>query len=179
MDPIEAAHQRITMTFNFRVTLRKTGVSASATPQAGSTNAGQAAPDFLGDGGFQECSGLDIEMDAQELPEGGRNNGVVRLAGRGKYSNIVLKRGMFFAENGGVNVEFWRWMQSILSGVRPVARYDGLIEALDNSGRRTLARWTFTRGLPVKVAGPQLNAKSGEVAIEELHIAHEGLRLEV
>jgi len=29
----------------------------------------------------------------------------------------------------------------------------------------------------MKVSGPQLNAKTGEVAIEELHIAHEGLRL--
>jgi hypothetical protein len=31
--------------------------------------------------------------------------------------------------------------------------------------------------LPVKVSGPSLNAKTGEVAIEELDIAHEGLRL--
>ena len=35
----------------------------------------------------------------------------------------------------------------------------------------------FDRGLPAKISGPQLNAKSGEIAIEELHIAHEGLRL--
>jgi hypothetical protein len=35
----------------------------------------------------------------------------------------------------------------------------------------------FERGLPARIAGPQLNAKTGEVAIEELHIAHEGLRL--
>jgi hypothetical protein len=29
----------------------------------------------------------------------------------------------------------------------------------------------------MKIRGPELNAKTGEVAIEELHIAHEGLRL--
>jgi hypothetical protein len=31
--------------------------------------------------------------------------------------------------------------------------------------------------LPQKIRGPELNAKTGEVAIEELHIVHEGLRL--
>ena len=42
----------------------------------------------------------------------------------------------------------------------------------------THATWTFDRGLPIKVIGPTLNAKTGDIAIEELHIAHEGLRLE-
>ena len=49
---------------------------------------------------------------------------------------------------------------------------------LDPTGSRVVARWIFDRGLPIKVAGPTLNAKTGEIAIEELHIAHEGLRLE-
>ena len=40
-----------------------------------------------------------------------------------------------------------------------------------------VASWTYERGLPAKISGPQLNAKTGEIAIEELHIAHEGLRL--
>ena len=40
-----------------------------------------------------------------------------------------------------------------------------------------MARWVFDRGLPSKVTGPSLNAKTGEIAIEELHIVHEGLRL--
>jgi phage tail-like protein len=41
-----------------------------------------------------------------------------------------------------------------------------------------VARWTFLRALPSKVSGPALNAKTGEIAIEELHLVHEGLRLE-
>ena len=36
----------------------------------------------LGDGGFQECSGLEVEMDVQEYLEGGNNDGVIRRAGR-------------------------------------------------------------------------------------------------
>lgn len=151
-------------TFNFRITLNRTDGSEPAS---------------LGDGGFQECSGLEIEMDVQELQEGGRNNGMVRRVGRGKYSPLVLKRGMLFPDEGEVYNELWNWLQSVLDGVRPVARYDGVIEMLSADGVDTLATWTFDRGLPQKIAGPQFNAKTGEVAIEELTIAHEGLRLVV
>jgi phage tail-like protein len=60
--------------------------------------------------------------------------------------------------------------------VRPVRRYDGLIEVM-STGDNVVARWEFDRGLPARIKGPELNAKTGEIAIEELHIAHEGLRL--
>lgn len=42
-------------------------------------------------------------------------------------------------------------------------------------GRR---RWRLERGQIVKWKGPNLNAKGNEVAIEELEIAHEGLKIE-
>ena len=150
-------------TFNFRISLNRSD--------------GSSPP--LGDGGFQECTGLEIEMDVQELPEGGRNDGTVRRVGRGKFSNIVLKRGMLFSDGGEIDNGLWRWIQDVLRGVRPVARYDGVIEVLAADRQRTVAAWTFDRGLPQKVSGPQLNAKTGEIAIEELTIAHEGLRLKV
>ncbi len=147
--------------FNFRISLQR---SDGATPA-------------LGDGGFQECSGLDIEMDVQELIEGGRNDSTVRLIGRGKYSPIVLKRGLLFPEGGKAYSELWAWLQGILAGVRPVARYNGVIDVLSPDRQRTLATWVFDRAVPAKIAGPQLNAKTGEIAIEELTLHHEGLRL--
>jgi phage tail-like protein len=115
-------------------------------------------------------------MDVQEYQEGGRNDGVIRRVGRAKYSNIVLKRGMFYGDSGEVNADLWTWLQSVVSGERPVARYDGIIEVM-SVGDTVVASWVFDRGLPAKIVGPQLNAKTGEVAVEELHIAHEGLRL--
>ncbi|WP_224360836.1 phage tail protein [Hyalangium versicolor] len=205
MAPIDTGSRRLANTFNFRVALRRSagppaGASAglslsasasvsvgaggfSASAQASASFGVSTGGDLLGDGGFQECSGLEISMDVQQLEEGGRNDGVIQRVGRGKYSNIVLKRGFFYDSSGQVNAELWRWLQGILSGVRPVLRYDGVIEVLDASGEgddaTVLATWTFDRGLPSKLVGPQLNARSGEIAIEELHIAHEGLRLSI
>jgi phage tail-like protein len=129
----------------------------------------------LGNGGFQDCSGLEIEMDVQEYVEGGRNNGTVRRVGRGRYQPVVLKRGMFFGA-GSANTDLWHWMQRILNGERPVPRYDGIVHVMGADGTLR-ATWMFDRGLPTKIRGPELNAKTGEVAIEELTIAHEGLRL--
>ena len=37
--------------------------------------------------------------------------------------------------------------------------------------------WQVRRGLPVKWTGPSMNAGQGEVAVEELEIALEGLKL--
>jgi phage tail-like protein len=135
----------------------------------------ESSPDRLADGAFQECTGLDVDLDVQELAEGGRNDGVVRRVGRAKYQNLVLKRGMFHNEDR-VETELWDWVQGVASGTRPIIRYDGLIEVM-SVDENVVARWAFERGLPVKITGPQLNAKTGEVAIEELHIAHEGLQL--
>jgi phage tail-like protein len=173
--PLEA-DRRLAGTFNFRVSLRRSAGAEAG--EAGTAADPRAAPgEALCDGGFQECSGLDVEMDVLELLEGGRNNGVIRRVGRGKYSNLVLKRGMFYGDDHRVNPALWRWLQGILSGVRPVARYDGTVQVLAADRETVLATWRFTRGLPAKVSGPQLNARTGEVAVEELHIAHEGLFL--
>lgn len=146
--------------FRFRVVLTRAGAPRTQ----------------VGDGAFQECSGLEIEQDVQEYLEGGRNDAVIRRIGRAKYPNLVLKRGMFFSKEGALDRTLWTWIQGIVSGVRPAPRYDGLIEVY-RRGTEPVATWEFDRGLPAKLKGPELNAKTGEVAIEELHIAHEGLRL--
>jgi phage tail-like protein len=161
--------------FRFQVKLLQSPFQVEGDDLAAVTSTLRLGGDPLADGAFQECSGLDVELDVQELVEGGRNDGVIRRVGRAKYSPIVLKRGMF-TSGGAVNRDLWAWLQDVAAGVRPVRRYDGIVEVM-SVGDTVAARWLFERGLPAKVGGPQLNAKTGEIALEELHIAHEGLRL--
>lgn len=138
---------------------------------------GTSGPEFLGDGLFAECSGLELEADVREYTEGGRNDGVVRRVGRAKLSPIVLKRGMFVAGDSFADTALWDWITGMTNGSLPVPRYDGDVRVLSPNGGVTVARWVFDRGLPSKVTGPSLNARTGEIAIEELQIQHEGLRL--
>ncbi len=161
--------------FRFQVKLHQSAQIEEGTPPGSSPNLGGSG-DPLADGAFQECNGLEVEMDVQEYPEGGRNDGVIRRIGRAKYQNLVLKRGMFLSAAGNLDGDLWKWFQDVVAGTRPVRRYDGIVEVLGVADE-VVATWTFDRGLPAKIVGPQLNAKTGEIAIEELHIAHEGLRL--
>jgi phage tail-like protein len=142
---------------------------------------GQASADAnataLGDGSFQECSGLQIDLEVQDFNEGGRNDGVVRRVGRARYSPLVLKRGMFHAPGGRADSAIWAWLQAVADGSYPVRRYDGVVTVWSPNHAAIVAEWTFDRSLPLRVVGPTLNAVTGEVAIEELHLAHEGLRL--
>ncbi len=151
------------------------GVSARVSVGA-SVSAGGPTGDLLGNGGFQECSGIEIEQDVGDIVQGGRNDSVVKRVGRAKFQNIVLKRGMFFAAGSPVDNQLWKWIQDVVRGVRPVPRFDGTIDVMD-VGDSVVATWHFRRGLPARIRGPTLNAQTGEIGIEELHIAHEGLVL--
>jgi phage tail-like protein len=53
------------------------------------------------------------------------------------------------------------------------ARIDGKIELLDITGQ-PIATYQFKQGWPIKYVAASLDAASNNVAMEELHIAHEG-----
>ena len=165
--------------FRFKLTLRKSPDEAAGAQPTGETNVANQAADspLLTDGAFQEVSGLEVELDITEHPEGGRNDGVIRQVGRAKYVPLVLKRGMFHSPQGRLDNAIWSWLQSIAAGTRPIPRYDGIVEVFGKNIDEVVATWQFERGVPARVRGPELNARTGEIAIEELHIAHEGLRL--
>jgi len=119
-------------------------------------------------GGFSECSGLEMDMDIEEYKEGGNNGTVLRFPTRMKWTNIRLKRGMTMSN------DLWLWHYGFAQG--QVQRRDGII-VLQDEQQQPVQTWSFTRGLPVKWTGPSFNATQNAVAIEEIEIAHEGLTM--
>jgi phage tail-like protein len=85
-----------------------------------------------------------------------------------KYNNIILKRGWT------ADTKLWIWRKKVIDGT--TQRLSGTITLLDEA-RAPALRWNFTAGWPSKWEGPALNAKTSEVAIETMEIAHEGLEL--
>lgn len=127
--------------------------------------------DGIAAAGFSECSGLTHDTDPIEYREGSDPQLTVRkLTGLRKYTNIVLKRG--FTQDDAL----WKWRKDIVNG--KVERKSGSIKLLDEE-RSTVLRWNFREGWIAKWEGPGLNAKTSDVAIESLEIAHEGLDMEV
>jgi phage tail-like protein len=120
-------------------------------------------------GGFSECIGLESTMAVEEYREGGRNDGVLKFPGRIGGANIKLKRGV------GISSDLWNWHQGFLNGLGQ--RRDGVIELLDDTGE-VVATWRFRRGIPIRWVGPSLIAGQSHVAVEELEVAHEGLKVQ-
>lgn len=119
---------------------------------------------------FAEASGLDSESDVIEYRTGDSKVGsTLKLPGLTRYANIVLKRGITR------DLSLWEWRKTVVGG--HADRRNGVIVLMDEA-RNDVLRWVFRNGWPCKWEGPRLNAKTSEVAIETLEIAHEGLELE-
>lgn len=122
--------------------------------------------DGITQAGFAECSGLGASTDPVEYREGGENGTVRKLPGLTKYSNITLKWGLTDS------TDLYDWFRDVTQG--KIERRNGSIILLDFDGTEKI-RWNFVRGWPAKWDGTAFNAKSADVAIETLEIAHEGL----
>ena len=119
--------------------------------------------------GFTECTGLSTETDVIEYREGNERGGVRKIPGLAKFTSIVLKRGLTRSR------DLWNWRKVIIDG--GVDRRSGVIVVLGDN-HTPVARFQFREGWPSKWEGPRFNARSSEVAIETLEIAHEGLEVE-
>jgi phage tail-like protein len=120
-------------------------------------------------GAFAECTGLEATMEPKIIKAGGSNYGAAQRAGSVSFATVVLKRGMTATR------DLWNWFQ-LVGGGGYGYRLSAEIEVQDISGRPAIT-WGLERCLPVKFKAADLNAKGSEVGIEELHLAHEGLRL--
>ena len=125
--------------------------------------------DGVDQGGFTECTGLQVETEVMDYPEGGNNGFIHKLPGRTKFSNVVLKRGT--TDSGAL----WQWYQAVTQG--QVERKDVSV-VLYNSVQEEVRRWNLREAYPVKWGGPAFNATAPAVAIETLELAHHGFEVE-
>ena len=121
-------------------------------------------------GGFSECTGLEGTMEPKVIKEGGHNYGVHQRVGPVTFATVILKRGMTR------NRDLWRWFETATWKGGYTYRLTATITMFDVAGKGVLS-WQLQRALPVKFKAADLNAKSTEIGIEELHLAHEGLLL--
>lgn len=122
-------------------------------------------------GAFRECTGLGSESQVVEYratDERGKPV-LIREAGTMKYNDIVLKRGITS------EMDMWTWRREVEDGEIQKARRSGTITLFNQKGD-PIAQWDITDAWPSKLTGPSYDAKSNEVAIEELTITHHGYK---
>jgi phage tail-like protein len=121
--------------------------------------------------GFQEVSGLNIQVDAVEYRDGSNPDfHPLKMPGQLHYSNIVLRRGIVPSDN-----DFFAWINTIK--LNTVERRDVVVQLL-NESHSPVVTWKIRNAFPVRYSGPVLQANASEVAMEELELAHDGLSVE-
>jgi phage tail-like protein len=121
--------------------------------------------------GVSRVRGLGQLTEIVTVNEGGDPDSSHKVPRRTKYDSVTLTRGITS------DAAFEAWADAMRAsgpgGGAPPPRKDVRIELYDRERRLTVA-WLLKSALPIKYQAPDLNA-AGNVAIEELTLAHEGL----
>jgi phage tail-like protein len=118
---------------------------------------------------FAECDGLEMNLEAKTIREGGNNARQIRLPTAVTYGQCTLKRGM----TG--NFDLWDWFDAVLRDAQ--LRGSASIVVLAGDGQTERVRFDLAGCLPIKLKAPPLNARDGMVAIEEFQMSYEQLTL--
>ena len=119
-------------------------------------------------GGFSDVSGLGVDVSYSEYRNGNEKfNTVRKIPNTHKNDDITLKRGVVGSD------DLFAWLKGVRDGTADPRTVT--ITLLDEA-RNPVAVWSLRNAQPKKWMGPTLAAKGGgEVAMEELHLVHEGI----
>ena len=119
-------------------------------------------------GGFSDVSGLGMDISYSEYRNGNEKfNTVRKIPNTHKLDDVTLKRGLVG------KTKLFEWIKSVADGTH--APTNVTVTLLDEA-RQPVATWVLRNAQPKKWTGPTLAAKGGgEVAMEELHLVHEGI----
>ena len=125
-------------------------------------------------GAFTEVSGLAVQLEVEELVEGGQNAYTHKLLGRMKWPNLVFKRGLTDTD------ALFEWLmessgEGLTANGNVVKPRDGKVSVLSAKGD-PVRTWRIAGAKPVKWTGPRLAVSSRDLAIEELEVCHSGFR---
>jgi len=113
---------------------------------------------------FQEVSGLNMQLGVEQVVEGGENRFEHRLPSRGKFDNLVLKRGML------TDSQLIDWITKAIENFEFSPRE--VLVTLLNEEHQPLSAWSFDRAWPVKWSISNFKATENAVVIETLELAY-------
>lgn len=122
--------------------------------------------------GFQEVSGIGMEVTVSEYRNGNeKENSVRKITGLNKASDVTLKRGVI----GSLNL--YQWLDQIRNGDQKALR-TVTIQLQSEDHTTVVQTWKLIRARIIKHNSGAFNAKGTDVAMEELVLAYERLEME-
>ena len=133
---------------------------------------GDGADPLSPDAGFQEISGIGMEVTVSEYRTGNsRENSVMKVTGMNKATDVTMKRGVI----GSLNL--YDWLHQIRNGDQNALR-TVTIQLQNEDHSKVVQTWKLLRARIIKHTSGPLNAKGTDVAMEELVLAYERLEME-
>ncbi len=119
---------------------------------------------------FRDVSGLTMELEEQAYNEGGENRFSHKLPVRGRYPDLVLKRGLLTST--GVRA----WIQDAVQNliIAPTTIWVTLL----NDAHDPLQTYTVTGAWPKKWSISDFSAESSDIVIETLELAYQTFRVD-
>jgi len=113
---------------------------------------------------FQSVSGLTVDLDTEEIAEGGENRFKHKIPVRTKYANLTLKRGLL-VDSGVIN-----WCRKALEDFEfePI----NLTVKLLNEEHEPLLSWSIVHAYPVKWDIGEFNAEENKLVIESMELSY-------
>lgn len=119
---------------------------------------------------FSEVSGLSLEIQTEDIQEGGNNGYTIRLPKPPKMKNLVLKRAMSAA-----TPDIIVWAR------RAVENFDfepkTVIVRIKDYQDNEVKAWNFEHAYPVKLSISDFSASKNEAVIETMELAYRKFRL--
>ncbi|NTU84973.1 MAG: phage tail protein [Chloroflexales bacterium] len=124
------------------------------------------------DAGFQEISGIGMEVTVSEYRNGNsKENSVMKITGMNKSTDVTLKRGVIGS------LTLYQWLNQIRNGDQNAMRTVTVM--LQNEDHTAVVQtWKLLRARIIKHTSGPLSAKGTDVAMEELVLAYERLEME-
>ena len=122
--------------------------------------------------GFQEVSGIGMEVTVAEYRNGNeKENSVRKITGLNKATDVTMKRGVIGS------LSLYRWLDQIRNGDQNA--YRNVVIQLQNEDHTAVVQeWKLLRARIIKHTSGPMNAKGTDVAMEELVLAYERLEMQ-
>ena len=123
------------------------------------------------DAGFQEVSGIGMEVTVAEYRNGNhKENSVMKITGMNKSTDVTMKRGIIGS------LTLYNWLDQIRNG-DPNALRTVTVQLQTEDHTDVVMTWKLMRARIIKHTSGPLNAKGTDVAMEEMVLAYERLEM--
>lgn len=134
-------------------------------------NLGGGGDPLQPDAGFQEISALGMEVGVAEYRYGNHKlNHTLKVTGLGKSADLTLKRGVMGSDT------VYKWFDMIRNGKNEMRTVR--IELRNEENSDTVQTWILNNARVIKFTTGPLNAKSNEIAMEELTLSFERMEMQ-